>query len=351
MSYLDASMTIHRLRFDVALDLDAAEGSIVALIGPNGAGKSTVVDGLCGLLPLDTGRVEVAGALWENTAEHVRVPAQRRSVGVAFQGLSLFPRMSAQENVAYGIRSLGGRKAEAQRAAAEMLERLGASELARTPVERLSGGQAQKVALARALAVEPDLLLLDEPTSKLDVTSQMEVRRSLLQALRDFGGVTVWITHQPLETLAVATQVVVMEEGRVTHRGAPHQLQLRPRSAYVAEFAGVNLLEGRSTGDRVVVTGGATVTVADAPLGDVFVVIHPNAIALHRRAPEGTPRNVWRLDVAEIDYEGDRARIGLAGDLSLVAEVTPSAASQLRLADKGKVWATVKATQVETYPR
>jgi molybdate transport system ATP-binding protein len=351
MSYLEASLRIRRPRLDVELQLEAASGSIVALIGPNGAGKSTVVDALCGLLPLDRGKVTVAEAVWEDVAGRIRLPPQRRSVGVAFQALSLFPRMTAEENVAYGIRALGARKSEARRVAAEVLERLGASDLAHTGVERLAGGKAQKVALARALAIEPDLLLLDEPTSKLDVTSQMEVRRSLLHALRDFAGVTLWITHQPMETLAVATDVVVMEQGSVTQCGTPDQLQLRPRSPYVAEFAGVNLLEGRSTGDRVVVPGGASVTVADAPLGDVFVAIHPNAIALHRQLPEGTPRNVWRLDVGDIEYEGDRARIGLIGDLTLVAEVTPSAVNQLRLGDKGQVWATVKATQVRTYPR
>jgi molybdate transport system ATP-binding protein len=259
--------------------------------------------------------------------------------------------MTAVENVAYGMRALGARKSGANRVAAEVLERLGASEIAFTAAERLSGGQAQKVALARALAVEPHLLLLDEPTSKLDVMSQTEVRRSLLHALREFAGVTLWITHQPLEPLAVATEVVVMEKGRVTQRGIPTDLQLRPRSPYVADFAGVNLLEGRSTGDRVVVGGGTAVTVANAPLGDVFVVIHPNSIALHRQVPEGTPRNVWRLNVADIDYEGDRARVRLTGELTLVAEITPSAATQLGLADKGKVWAAVKATQVRTYPR
>jgi molybdate transport system ATP-binding protein len=351
MSYFEASITVRRPRFDVAVDLEAAEGSTIAIIGPNGAGKSTVVDALCGLLPLDSGRVRVGGAVWEDAASHLRLPPQCRSVGVAFQGLALFPRMTAVENVAYGMRALGERKSDANRVAAKVLERLGASEIAATAVERLSGGQAQKVALARALAVEPHLLLLDEPTSKLDVMSQVEVRRSLLHALREFAGVTLWITHQPLEPLSVATEVVVMEQGRLTQRGVPSELQLRPRSSYVAEFAGVNLLEGRSIGDRVDVGGGATVTVANAPRGDVFVVIHPNSIALHRQAPEGTPRNVWRLNVADIGYEGDRARVRLTGELTLVAEITPSAATQLRLDERGDVWAAVKATQVQTYPR
>jgi molybdate transport system ATP-binding protein len=142
-----------------------------------------------------------------------------------------------------------------------------------------------------------------------------------------------------------------MEEGRITQRGDPRELQLRPRSAYVAEFAGVNLLQGRSTGDRVEIAGGASVAVANAPQGDVFVAIDPNAIALHRTIPEGTPRNVWQLDISDIDLEGERARVRLTGGVTLVAEITRAAATQLRLEEKGHVWATTKATQVHVYPR
>ena len=219
------------------------------------------------------------------------------------------------------------------------------------PSDTCRGDKPRKFALARALAVEPDLLLLDEPTSKLDVTTQVEVRRALLEALDDFAGVTLLVTHQPMEAMALADRIVVLEEGRVTQRGDPTDLQLRPRSAYVAGFAGVNLFQGRSKGDLVQLPSGASVAVVNAPTGDVFVAIDPNAIALYRSPPEGTPRNVWRLEVAEIDFEGERARVRMTGDLTLVAEITRASAEQLRLTDKGSVWASTKATQVQAYPR
>lgn len=351
MSFFEASVVLGRPRFRIEVDLDADGGRVLALIGPNGAGKSSLVQALCGLVPLDAGRVGVGGSPWEDVGAGIRLPPQRRSVGVMFQGLALFPKMTALDNVAYGPRAMGASRTHARRSAAAVLERLGAAELTGVPADQLSGGQAQKVALGRALAVEPDLLLLDEPTSQLDVATRMAVRRSLIDALRDFTGVTVLVTHQPMEAMAVADEIAVIEEGRITQRGDPRELQLRPRSAYVADFAGVNLLEGRSTGDRVELAGGATVAVAEAPMGDVFVAIHPNAIALYRMIPEGTPRNVWKLDISDIDLEGDRARVRLRGDLTLVAEITRAAAIQLRLAEKGSVWASAKATQVQTYPR
>jgi molybdate transport system ATP-binding protein len=351
MSFLEASVTLRRPRFQIETDLAAEEGHVLALIGPNGAGKSSLVEALCGLIPIDGGRVAVGGTAWEDVAGRIRLPPQRRSVGVMFQRLALFPKMTALDNVAYGLRSIGAGRAEARHAATAVLERLGAAELAGVPAGELSGGQEQKVGLGRALAVEPDLLLLDEPTSQLDVATRMVVRRSLIDALHDFTGVAVVVTHQPMEAVAVAAEIAVMEEGRITQRGDPRELQLRPRTAYVAEFAGVNLLEGRSTGDRVDIGGGASVAVANAPRGDVFVAIDPNAIALHTTIPEGTPRNVWRLSITDIDLEGDRARVRLAGELTLVAEITRAAATQLRLAEKGHVWATTKATQVHAYPR
>jgi molybdate transport system ATP-binding protein len=351
MSFLEAAVRIERSRFHLEIELAAAEGEIVAIVGPNGAGKSTLVNSLSGLIPVANGKVAVGGAVWEDTAARVRLRPQRRSVGVMFQHLALFANLSVLENVAYGLRSIHTSKSTAHQTALEILDRLGAERLARSPVAELSGGQAQKVALARALAAQPDLLLLDEPTSKLDVSSRTEVRRSLSSALQDFAGVSLLVTHQPVEALALAKRVLVLEEGIVTQRGTPTELQLRPRSSYVAQFVGVNLFEGRSSADQVQLTGGASVAVVDAPAGDVFVSIHPTAIALHRNRPEGTPRNIWRLDVAEIDLEGERTRVRLHGDLTLVSEITRAAASQLHIEAKGAVWASVKATQVRTYPR
>jgi molybdate transport system ATP-binding protein len=351
VTFLSASLSVRRDRFGLDIAMEAAEGQTVALVGPNGAGKSTVVEAMCGLIPLSGGRVRVGDSVWEDTASRVRLSPQSRSVGVMFQGLALFPSMSSLDNVAYGPSSCGRSRTRSRHAAGALLEELGCSDIASQPPSRLSGGQAQKVALARALAVEPDLLLLDEPTSKLDVAAQVETRRALRSVLQQFQGVALLVTHKPLEAMALASNMIVVEEGSVTQAGTPDELRARPRSAYIADFVGVNLLEGRAARGHVQLSGGASVTVAGGPVGDVFVQIHPSAVALHRARPEGTPRNVWRLEVQDVDLEGDRARVRLAGPLSLVAEVTPSAVAQLRLTDKGAVWASVKATQVQIYLR
>jgi molybdate transport system ATP-binding protein len=351
VSFLEAGMTIERPRLQVDVYLAAERGNTLAVVGPNGAGKSTLVQALSGLLALSGGRVTVGDAVWEDVRSQIRITPQRRSVGVMFQDLALFPNMSAAENVAYGLRSARENRSQARASALTILEELGAADLSTTPVGKLSGGQAQKVALARALAVQPAVLLLDEPTSKLDVSSQLEVRRSLADVLSTFAGVALVVTHQPLEAMALAHEVLVIEEGHITQRGSPAELQLRPRSAYVAEFVGVNLLRGRSERGRVLLAGGATVAVSDAPTGDVFVAIHPTTIALYRTPPEGTPRNVWRLRVTDIDFENERTRVRLTGQLTLVAEVTRAAAMELHLEDKGEVWASTKATQVRAYPR
>jgi molybdate transport system ATP-binding protein len=351
MNFLEARTTIERPEVQVQADVSAAQGEIVAIVGPNGAGKSTLVRALSGLIPLAGGRVVVAGSVWEDVGSRVRLSPQRRSVGVMFQDLALFDNMSVTENVAYGLRSVHKNKSTARSDAHATLERLGAEDLTRTPVSELSGGQAQKVALARALATQPDVLLLDEPTSKLDIASRAEVRRSLSGALRDFTGVSLLVTHQPVEALALATRVIVLEEGVVTQQGAPMELQLGPRTAYVAQFVGVNLFEGKTSAGQVQLTAGSWVAVIDPPAGDVFVSIHPTAIALHRARPEGTPRNVWPLEVSDVDEEGERVRVRLKGELTLVAEITAAAASQLRIDKKGAVWASVKATQVRAYPR
>jgi molybdate transport system ATP-binding protein len=132
-------------------------------------------------------------------------------------------------------------------------------------------------------------------------------------------------------------------------RGAPGDIAARPRTPYVADLVGVNLLRGIGSAGRVTLAGGVTLTVPDPPAGDVFAVIHPRAVALHRAAPTGTPRNVWAGRVTAVDDEGERVRVSVEGDVRLVAEVTPAAVTDLRIAPGESVWAAVKATEIDVY--
>src|SRR6267143_1177260 len=305
------------LRLDVTIA--AAPGEIVAVLGPNGAGKSTFLRAVAGLVPLDRGRVELDAVVLEDVARRIHLPPERRPIGVVFQDYLLFPHLSALENVAFGLRARGVGASEARARAGSWLDRLGLSEHANTKPRTLSGGQAQRVALARALAIDPRLLLLDEPLAALDASARGEVRRDLKRHLASFAGIRILITHDPLEAVALADRLVILERGHVVQTGSPVEVTRRPRSRYVADLVGVNLLRGVATAGHVALPGGASLQSADAADGEVFAVIHPRAVALHRARPEGSPRNVWRGRASTLDFQGDRVRVGVEGAMPISA--------------------------------
>jgi molybdate transport system ATP-binding protein len=215
---------------------------------------------------------------------------------------------------------------------------------------QLSGGQAQRVALARALATEPALLLLDEPFAALDVRTRAETRRALRPHLAAFRGVQILVTHDPLEALALAERLVVIEDGRIVQSGLPAEVAAHPRSAWIADLVGVNLLRGQAAGDRLTLQNGTTLVVSPSETGDVFAVIHPRAVALHRARPEGTPRNVWPARIDGIEPIGARVRVRTVGPLEIVAEITPAAVAAICLDAGEQVWVSIKATEITVYP-
>jgi molybdate transport system ATP-binding protein len=302
------------------------------------------------LVPLSGGRIVLDGEVLEDPAQELRVPPERRPVGVVFQDYLLFPHLSALENVAFGLRCRGMPRSQARDRARAWLERMGlASYMAARP-RALSGGQAQRVALARALATDPRLLLLDEPTAALDAGAKVELRREIRRHLATFQGTRLLVTHDPLEAATLADRLVVLEGGRVVQSGTPVEVSERPRSQYVAELVGINLLRGRADGFRVVLASGGSLVVATQARGEVFAVVHPRAVALHARRPEGSARNVWHEKVVSLDLEGSRVRVRMDGEVPLVGEVTPAAVADLGLAEGEPVWASVKATEVNVYP-
>jgi molybdate transport system ATP-binding protein len=341
-------LTLGQLRLEVELAVGA--GELVVLLGPNGAGKTTLLRALAGLVALDRGRVVLDGEVLEDTPTGRHVPTERRPVGFVFQDHLLFPHLSALENVAFGLRARGVGRVEARRRAAAWLERVGLAGHAGSRPRALSGGQAQRVALARAMVTDPRLLLLDEPLAALDVASRSEVRRDLRRHLATFDGSRLLVTHDPLEAMALADRLVVLEAGRVTQTGTADEVRRRPRSRYVAELVGVNLFRGRAVGGAIRLEGGGTLIAAGDHHGEVFAAVHPHAVAVHRRVPEGTPRNVLAGTADALEVVGDRVRVRVAGPVPIVAEVTPGAAAELGLADGGPVWASVKATEVAVYP-
>ncbi|MDQ4148938.1 MAG: ABC transporter ATP-binding protein, partial [Actinomycetota bacterium] len=305
---------------------------------------------LAGLVPLEKGRVTLDAEVIEDPSAGIRVPPDRRSVGYVFQEYLLFPHLTVLENVAFGLRARGLARAQARQRAGDWLGRVGLERYARSKPGALSGGQAQRVALARALATGPRLLLLDEPLSALDAGAKVEVRRELKRHLASFEGMSLLVTHSPLEAAALADRLVVLEGGKVVQEGAPAEVAQRPRSNYVAELVGLNLIRGTATGNRVEVPEGGQLVVSEARSGDVFAAIHPRAVALHRSQPAGSPRNVWKGSVAGVDLEGERARVAVDGLVPIVAEVTAASTADLDLASGGEIWVSVKATEISVYP-
>ena len=347
MSGLDARVVVRRQRHVLDLDLHAEPGDVVAVIGPNGAGKSTLLRALAGVLPLDEGHVEHEGVTWDGPG--VRLRTQDRSLGMVFQRQLLFPHLDALANVAFGPRSRGVPRAEAERLATDWLARFGVEDLAARRPHQLSGGQAQRVAIARALAGSPRLLLLDEPLAALDVGVAMGLRVELARHLKAFDGVSVLVTHDAVDAMTLATRVVVLDEGRVAQVGPPGDVAARPQTEHVARLVGLNVLRGSARGTVVHLEQGEAVVSATEASGEVNVCFSPTAVTLTLAEPVGSARNRWAGRVTSLVPHGAAVRVQVDAAGGLLADVTPGAATELGLAPGTPVWATVKATEVTVY--
>jgi molybdate transport system ATP-binding protein len=344
---LRAHIVVARGSLSLDVWLNAAPGEVVALLGPNGAGKTTILRCLAGLLAIERGSIEVDGQMLDDPSGRVFVQSEQRSCGVMFQQYLLFPHMSVLENVAFGLRARGVEKSRAYEQARLWLGKVGSDGIERARPDELSGGQAQRVALARALAAEPKLLLLDEPLAALDAGIRVEVRRELRRHLSAFNGSAVLVTHDPVDAYTLADRVVIVEHGNVVQDGTFVEIAAHPRSAYVAELVGVNLLTGSMMGGLFAVDGGATLVVAAADVdGAAIAVIRPQAVSLHATRPEGSPRNTWMATVIDVDHRADRVRVRLQGPIQLTAEITAAAAESLNIKVGLGLWAAVKATEI-----
>jgi molybdate transport system ATP-binding protein len=336
--------------FHLDLSLQIAPGKTAALLGPNGSGKSTTVSVLAGLLALDHGRISLDGATLDDPDHGVFIPPEARRIGVVFQDYLLFPHLSVIENVAFGLRSRRVGRAGSIARAAEWIGRLGLTDFSDRKPASLSGGQAQRVALARALVIEPELLLLDEPLSALDVTTRIELRRNLAEHLESFAGPRLLITHDPTEAFLLADEIHIIENGRIVQAGTPDDIRLRPRTRYVADLAGSNLVKGVAR-DGVIETAGHSLQIADHSVaGPVLATIRPNAITVHLREPEGSPRNTWQTSIDLLEHLGDRVRLRIDAPLPLTAEITELATKSLQLTEGTQVWVSIKATEIGVEP-
>jgi molybdate transport system ATP-binding protein len=348
---LQARILLSRGPIRLDVPLTAEPGEIIAVLGPNGGGKTTTILALAGVLPLADGHVTIGGRDWERPGR-TRLLPERRDVGLMLADPLLFPHLRAVDNVAYGPRSRGTPRSAARARAVEELSRVGLGDhLGARPAE-LSSGQAARVALARALATDPELLLLDEPLSALDPDTRARTRSDLGHRLSSYDGITIIVTHDPLDALTLADRLVFVEDGSVSQVGTPAEVLREPRTPYVATVVGLNLYAAQSDSHgTLALAGGAVLQTSDPTGGEVWATVSPHAVVLHRTKPEGSARNAWPMRVTDVTLQGQSARVGLTGPLPLIAEVTLASVAELSIRVGADLWASVKATEVEAYPR
>ncbi len=344
MLRVEASLALGSLDLDVEFAVPA--GSCLALAGPSGAGKTSVLRIVAGLLSPDRGRVSCGDAVWFD-AGGVSVAPERRRCGYVFQDYALFGHMTAWRNVAYA----GVGRARA----VELLARFGLEARADSRPAELSGGERQRVAVARALARDPDVLLLDEPLSALDPRTRAAAARELGAVLRDSGVPALLVTHDFHEAATLGDRVGVLDAGRIVQIGPAAELSARPASAFVADFTGAVVLTGvASAGPDGVTTvaldGGGTVVSTDAADGPVAASVYPWEIVLEPSATRGSAQNHLAVEVVAITAFGGRARVALEAGQPLVAEVTAAAVRELGLAPGARVTATWKAAATRLTP-
>ena len=364
-----------------AVDARLRPGLVTAVVGHNGAGKSTLAQVVAGALRLDSGSARIGERVVDDAATFV--PARRRGVAMVSQAPRIFTHMSVVANVAFPLRVRGVRRAQARAAALEQLRAVGIADLAHRRGSDLSGGQAARVALARALVFRPDVLILDEPTAALDVEATAQVSAVLRQRLTGAGITTLLVSHDIAEVLALASRMIVMGEGRVVEEGEPARVLASPSSVFAARLAGLNIVSGHALARSGLVgvrvgegelwaadlsgSDSGSVGVVDVSPGDaddsaasgenarggrVALTFPPEAVVLSREEAHASPRSVLSGTVAGIDVDGSlvSVRVALAEDVVVTARVTASAWADLGLGVGDSLWVSVKATQVRAIP-
>jgi putative spermidine/putrescine transport system ATP-binding protein len=336
-----ATVSLERLtrRFGTTLALDdlslsIAPGELVALLGPSGCGKTTALRVLAGFERLDAGRVMVDGK------DVGRLSAQKRDMGMVFQSYSLFPNMTARENVAFGLRMRHQRSAARRTKAQDHLELVGLADQANKYPHQMSGGQQQRVALARALAIEPSVLLLDEPLSALDAKVRTELRDQIRQIQRRLKITTVFVTHDQEEALSMADRVCVMRAGRIEQVASPAVLYAAPTTPFVAGFVGVSSrVPVERVGTEVRVLGSvATIRPGSDPpaVERVDALLRPEDI-------EVTPNRDGAGTVIHTSFLGSTIRLDvLVGSITVKVDVRSDSAEDWALSTRVDVTSRAK---------
>ena len=308
------------------LSLSVASGELVSLLGPSGCGKTTALRIVAGFEQPTEGELLVDGT------DFVGVPAAKRNMGMVFQAYSLFPNMTARQNVEFGMRMRHKPRVDCRKRAEELLGLVGLAERVANYPHELSGGQQQRVALARALAIEPAILLLDEPLSALDAKVRVDLRQQIRQVQTRLGITTLYVTHDQEEALSISDRIAVMSQGNLQQIGAPADIYRSPRTEFVANFVGLmNGFDGRLQSADTVLLGSAgrplaVPQVEGCAAGDqVLVLIRPESVELHELLDGAAPpEGAFEGKVVMHTFLGSVTRVALTSDLGDLVADEPS---------------------------
>ncbi|MCR8726216.1 putative 2-aminoethylphosphonate ABC transporter ATP-binding protein [Frigidibacter sp. ROC022] len=332
------------------ISLSVAQGEFICFLGPSGCGKTTLLRAIAGLDPQSRGTIIQGGR------DVSVLPASARDYGIVFQSYALFPNLTVERNVAFGLENTGVPRAKVTARVAELLELVGLPEQAQKYPAQLSGGQQQRIALARAIAIGPGLLLLDEPLSALDAKVRVHLRHEIKELQRKLGVTTIMVTHDQEEALSMADRIVVMNHGGIEQIGTPTEIYRHPATLFVADFIGeTNRVSATLRGGKVALGKAELRAETDLPEGTgVTVAVRPEDILPHAGGHEAAGENRLAVTIADMEFLGSYWRVHLSGEalegVPLVANFSMNAVRRLRLSVGRAITVELPADRVLLFP-
>jgi molybdopterin-binding protein len=330
------------------INLDIKSGEYFIILGPTGAGKTVLLEAIAGLYPV------LEGEVWTDGREVTRLNPEKKGMGIVYQDQALFPHLSVEENIAFGLKVKKCSKEERKAKIAAMAETVGIPHLLKRSPVTLSGGEKQKVALARALVIEPKVLLLDEPLGALDPESRERMQRELREVHRRVKVTIIHVTHDFEEAVALGHRVAVLNDGSIAQVGTPEEFLHHPSSEFVARFAlSRNIFTGRGedgeSGHALIDIGGVRLRAITESRGEVRLSLRPEDILISREPLQSTARNCFPGTVTEIADRGSVVYVTVTLPPDFVCLITRQALDELELREGVRAWITFKASAIHVF--
>ena len=347
-------ITIKNLRVNLGgfvlqnINLDIKSGEYFIILGPTGAGKTVLLEAIAGLYPV------LEGEVWTDGREVTRLNPEKKGMGIVYQDQALFPHLSVEENIAFGLKVKKCSKEERKAKIAAMADTVGIPHLLKRSPVTLSGGEKQKVALARALVIEPKVLLLDEPLGALDPETRERMQRELREVHRRVKVTTIHVTHDFEEAVALGHRVAVLNDGSIAQVGTPEEFLRHPSSEFVARFAlSRNIFTGRAedgeNGHALIDIGGVRLRAITESRGEVRLSLRPEDILISREPLQSTARNCFQGTVTEVADRGSVVYVTVTLPPDFVCLITRQALDELELREGVRAWITFKASAIHVF--